>query len=72
MFNKFIGFVWALSCVATIILFCGKVFGDTEVSWFAVPFPVMLVLSIVTLESTLAFWAVKSRRIAPIVESEEE
>ena len=72
MFNKLIGFAWALSCVATIILFCGKIFGDIEVSWSAVPFPVMLVLSIVALESALAFWAIRSRQIVRAPESEDE
>lgn len=44
-----------VSVVATIILLCGKVSGNINVSWFAVPFPTMLVLSVYALISAFSF-----------------
>ena len=55
MFDKINGILLRLSVIITLILFCGKVTGYINTSWWAVPFPVLLMSSFNYLLTALSF-----------------
>lgn len=57
MFEKTIGFIFPLSLVATVILLAGKITGDLNISWLLIPYPLLIMGSIVGLSALLPAFA---------------
>lgn len=58
MYSKIIGGLWHGSVILAAVLLCGKLIGKFDISWFAVPFAPMLVLSVNQIISLSSYWYV--------------